>query len=226
MHRRLSFSFSPVSCNRSPRFSEGQIEQVVSVVTSFPIFMAASALSQRETTSAPAPLLPRVAAGDDAAIKECLSRYGRLVHSLAYRYLGRDGDLDDACQDIFVALWKSAASFDAARGSEVTFVALIARRRLIDRGRAAGTRALPVVEEGAPSSGSALENYVDAKVALAALSQCSDEQQRVIALAAFQGLTQSEIAEELQIPLGTVKSHYARGIERVKRALRMNEATR
>jgi len=182
--------------------------------------MAASASPPREKTAAPLPLLPRVAAGDDLAVKECLSRYGRLVHSLAFRSLGPGGDVDDACQDIFVALWKSAASFDPSRGSEVTFVALVARRRLIDRARATGTRALPEVEEAPPTSGSALENYVDAKAALAALAECSEEQRTVIRLAAFQGLTHEEVAGELGIPVGTVKSHYARGIERIKRALK------
>ena len=189
--------------------------------------MAVSAYPRREETSLlPAPLLPRVAVGDDAAVKECLRRYGRLVHALAWRYLGSDGDVEDACQDIFVALWKSAAAFDPERGTEVTFVALVARRRLIDRSRTPGTRPLPAFEEAPPPSGSALETFVDAKNAVAALSQCSEDQRQVIKLAAFQGLTHEEIAQELAIPVGTVKSHYARGIDRLKRALRMNGVKR
>lgn len=173
----------------------------------------------------PAPVLPRVARGDEGAVRECLDRYGRLVYQIASRYLGaRDAasDVEDACQDIFVALWKSAASFDASRGSEVTFVALVARRRLIDRGRISATRSLPELQEPPepPPSGSMLESYVDARAALAALTHCSEEQQKVIRLAAVHGLTHDEIAQELAMPLGTVKSHYARGIERVKRALR------
>ena len=191
--------------------------------------MAVSVSPPREEPTARValpPLLPRVAAGDEGAVKECLQRYRRLVYSLAWRYLKEERDAEDACQDIFVALWKNAAAFDPARGSETTFVALVARRRLIDRSRAPGTRPLPALEEAPPPSGSALESYVDARSAVAALRECSEDQRRVILLSAFQGLTHEEIAAELQMPLGTVKSHYSRGIERVKRALRSNEVKR
>lgn len=166
----------------------------------------------------PLPLLPRVALGDELAMRECLRRYGGLVYSLARRFRRDAGDVDDACQDIFVALWGAAGTFDATRGSESTFVALVARRRLIDRLRGA-RQPIPEGALLAVVAPDALDRYLDARTAARALAECTDDQRRVITLAALAGLTHEEIAEELEMPLGTVKSHYARGIERVRRAL-------
>lgn len=174
----------------------------------------------------PPPVLPKVALGEDEAFKECVRRYGNLIYSIAWRFLKNERDVEDACQEIFVALWRSAAAFDASRGSEATFVALVARRRLIDRHRTLASRPLPSVDETIEpaTSSSALERYVDARTAVAALEECNEEQRQVIYLAAFRGLTHEEIAGELSMPLGTVKSHYSRGIDRVKRALTRREA--
>lgn len=177
----------------------------------------------RDVSTVPAPLLPRVAAGDESAVRECFHRYSRLVYALARRFSRIDRDVDDACQDIFVALWKSAAAFDPARASEATFVAMIARRRLIDRARVAGTRQLPEVAAEPPVPSSALDSYVDGRNAVAALVHCTEEQRRVIMLAVFSGLTHEEIAQELKMALGTVKSHYARGLDRLKRALQTGQ---
>ena len=155
---------------------------------------------------APAPVLPRVALGDESAVRECLSRYAGLVHSIVCRQLRDARDIEDACQDIFVAL--------------------VARRRLVDRRRAIATRPLPEAQPEPEPVRSQVEAYVDARNAAAALDDCNDEQRRVIFLAAVQGMTHDEIATHLSMPLGTVKSHYARGIERVKRALRSTKETR
>lgn len=195
------------------------------MVTSVATFMAVRATPLRGPLTAEPlpPLLPRVAQGDAGAVKECLRRYGRLVYSIAWRWLKNERDAEDACQEIFVALWRSAASFDASRGEETTFVALIARRRLIDRQRARGNRPMPIIEEEPQVSAAVLERHVDARTAVKALSECNDEQRRVITLALVEGLTHDEISRTLEIPLGTVKSHYSRGIERIKRALRTAE---
>src|ERR1043165_482447 len=84
----------------------------------------------------PAPelaLLARVAGGDPRAVRDCIARYGGLVWSIARRFEGADAE--DAVQEIFLDLWKSAARFDPQIASEPAFVAMIARRRLIDRRR-------------------------------------------------------------------------------------------
>lgn len=165
------------------------------------------------------PLLPRVAMGDEAAFAACVGRYGKLVYALAHRTLRSERDVDDACQEIFFALWRSASSFDPAKASEATFVAMIARRRLVDRLRAPGTRPLPVAEPPSAPSASAVDAYVDARKVATALEGCHQDQRQVIVLAAVSGLTHAEISTELGMPLGTVKSHYARGIERIRRML-------
>jgi len=176
------------------------------------------------TRAAPAPLLPAVARGEVDAVRACLRRYGDLVYAIVRRFLRDPGDIDDACQEVFVALWKGAASYDPSRSDEATFVAMIARRRVVDRHRTPGTRPLPMAEGGPSPTGSALESYVDARNAISAMAECNESQRRVIMLAAVHGCTHQEIARELALPLGTVKSHYARGIERVKRALEGREA--
>ena len=85
-------------------------------------------------------LLQRIAKGDASAVQECMETYGNLVWSLARRYSESAADAEDATQEIFLDIWKSAGRFDPERGKETTFIATIARRRLIDRVRAAGRR--------------------------------------------------------------------------------------
>src|SRR5215813_10857739 len=87
-------------------------------------------------------LLARVAGGDPGAVRDCLARYGGLVWSIARRFEG--GDAEDAVQEIFLDLWRSAARFDPQIASEPAFVAMIARRRLIDRRRTRQRR--PITE--------------------------------------------------------------------------------
>ena len=77
-------------------------------------------------------VLPSVAAGDRSAMESCLQRYEGLVWSLARRMLGESSEAEDAVQEIFIELWRSAGRFDPDEGSEATFVATIARRRLVD----------------------------------------------------------------------------------------------
>src|SRR6476646_5693685 len=78
-------------------------------------------------------LLARVAAGDPAAVRACLAQFGGLVWSIARRF--EPSDAEDAVQEIFLDVWRSAGSYNPALGSEATFVATITRRRLIDRQR-------------------------------------------------------------------------------------------
>ena len=81
-------------------------------------------------------LLDRIGAHDASAVSECIDAYGGLVWSLARRFTRTREDAEDAVREIFLALWRGAKRFDPASGSEQTFIATIARRRLIDRSRA------------------------------------------------------------------------------------------
>ena len=83
-------------------------------------------------------ILKRIAIGDKAAVQQCLKQYGGLVWSLSRRMTTTAEDAEDATQDIFLDLWKHASKFDPAKSSEATFIAMIARRRLIDRMRSSG----------------------------------------------------------------------------------------
>jgi RNA polymerase sigma-70 factor, ECF subfamily len=165
-------------------------------------------------------LLARVAAGERAAMRECLARHSGLVWTIARRF--EPGDAEDAVQEIFLDLWKSAARFDAAVASESVFVAMIARRRLIDRRRTRTRR--PVTEAfgdepalAAPGSGP--DTCAEAAQAARALDQLRPDQRRVLVLATCHGMSHSEIAEAIGIPLGTVKAHARRGLLAIRAAL-------
>ncbi len=169
-------------------------------------------------------LLSRVAAGDPTAVAEVVSGFGALVWALARRLSPTPADAEDAVQEIFLDVWKSAARFDPAQGSETVFVAMIARRRLIDRIRRhrqqpprVGIEAID--ESGAAVSGSRGEIAVEAERAAHAMGRLAADQQRVIALAVMDGLTHSEIAAATGMPLGTVKTQMRRGLMQLRTLL-------
>lgn len=169
------------------------------------------------------PLLTRIAAGDASAVRACLVRYGGLVWSLTRRFC-TPAEAEDAVQEIFIELWKNAARFDPERGSEVTFIATIARRRLIDRRRRQARSpdpeplAFDVASDGS-SPVRKLETLEEAKVAQEALEQLRPEQQEVLKLSIYDGWSHQQIADRLEMPLGTVKTHVRRGLARVRELL-------
>jgi RNA polymerase sigma-70 factor (ECF subfamily) len=171
------------------------------------------------------PLLPRVAAGDANAVRDCLARYGGLVFALARRFLGNATDAEDVTQDVFVELWKHASRFDPVCASEPTFVTMITRRRLIDHKRRAGRRLAPealpefVPERASPARFSDVDSRDDAALARQALGDLKDDQRSVILLAVDDGLTHEQIAVRTGLPVGTVKTHIRRGLMRVREAL-------
>jgi RNA polymerase sigma-70 factor (ECF subfamily) len=175
-------------------------------------------------------LLPRVAAGDASAVTQTIDRYGGLVWHLARKTLSRRADQEDAVQEVFVELWKSASRFDPSIASERAFVAMIARRRLIDRGRHERTRIASTVNAGdysssiadRPSSmspGGTVETCEEAALAAEAISQLTPAQQQTLRLSVHEGLSHQEIAERLSLPLGTVKTNLRRGLMRVRELL-------
>ena len=170
-------------------------------------------------------LLSRIAQGDQAAVQECLTRYGGLIWSLAKRFLGNAVEAEDAVQEIFVEIWKNAGRFNAQLSSESTYITMIARRRLIDRRRKIGRRPevvpLPeTVPARGPDSGSATVDTADeAAVVLDALAGLRPEQQIVLKMAVYHGLTHEEIAQSTGLPLGTVKTHARRGLIRIRELL-------
>lgn len=169
-------------------------------------------------------ILNRIASGDRAAVQDCIDSYGGLIWSLARRLSVNESEAEDAVQEIFIDLWKSASRFDGAQGNEATFVAMIARRRLIDRLRQSKRRLETVslaedVHKFEPQYNEQLEVRSDAAVAFRAMQQLRPEQQKVLQLAIYQGLSHQEISAATSLPLGTVKTYVRRGLNQIRTAL-------
>jgi RNA polymerase sigma-70 factor, ECF subfamily len=131
--------------------------------------------------------LPGVAAGDRAAMRRCIDRYSDLVWSLALRLSPSRSDAEDAVQDVFVSLWQNAAKFDPTKGSEPTFVAVIARRRLIDRLRRAGTgtkagRDAPDFDLETLAAPDDVHATAEGRIAARALNELPEARREVVAL--------------------------------------------
>ncbi len=173
--------------------------------------------------------LSRVAAGDPDAIEQCIARYGGLVWTLARKLSPTLADAEDAVQEIFIQLWQQAHRFDPACGAEATFVAMIARRRLIDRLRKAQRRpaAMSISTAIEPSVASIDWAQISDEVAFAReqMQLLKADEQQVLTLALQDDLTQTEIAERLEMPLGTVKSHARRGIQRLRELMGLKSGT-
>jgi len=163
-------------------------------------------------------ILQRIASGDPDGVRACIDRYGALVWRLARRLSRTTEDAEDATQEIFLQIWRHAARFDESVGSEQTFVAMIARRRLIDRLRKINTEppmdsSIEVVNSIAtPDPGSTSEICIEVQRAMEALAELRSEHRQVLELGILEGLTHAEISKRLDMPLGTVKSFIRRGL--------------
>jgi RNA polymerase sigma-70 factor (ECF subfamily) len=194
---------------------------------------AARVVSLRESAPAmPQPrdpsehILQRIARGDAGAVEDCVQRYAPLVWSLAKRLTHDASTVEELVQEVFVDVWRSAGRFDPEISSEATFIATIVRRRIIDRQRRAARS--PTVElpedsvlAAEPEPGpAAVDARDEARLAVLALQQIKPEQRRLILMAVIEGLTHQEIASSTGLPLGTVKSHIRRGLDRTAQILR------
>jgi len=168
-------------------------------------------------------LMHRVASGDDQAVAELYDRFGSLVFKVARQFLSSQADAEDAVQEIFVRLWQTADRYDPRRAKLVTWVMLIARRHLIDRIRRNAVRPGAARIEGdlantspenLPEFGSQ-DNERSAKLRRR-IAELPDLQRIVIERAYLQGFTLREVSEQLNAPLGTVKSALSRGLERLR----------
>jgi RNA polymerase sigma factor (sigma-70 family) len=169
-------------------------------------------------------ILPRIANGDDNAVAECMKQYGNLIWMLAKKYTQSIEDAEDAVQEIFLEIWQNAARFDSAKASEITFISLIARRRLIDRLRKTyrypNLQSIDEIIESQPNIfEKEIHTKIEAKKALTAMSQVRPEQRNLMMLTIFEGMSHGEIAEQTNLPLGTVKTHIRRGFENVRKIM-------
>ena len=174
-------------------------------------------------------ILKRIASGDKSAVQDCLNTYGGLVWSLARRMSPNGDEAEDAVQEIFIDIWKNAARFDETQASETTFVAMIARRRLIDRLRKINRQpSVDSIEDitTEPSNGNNqnLQVCVEAKEAAEAMKNLRPEQRQILHLSIVQGFSHQEIADALKMPLGTVKTHARRGLLQVREFLGLGDS--
>lgn len=175
-------------------------------------------------------VLKRIASGDKAAVQDCINSYGGLIWSLAKKMLRNSDDAEDAVQEIFVDIWKNAGRFDDAQSSETTFVAMIAKRRLIDRIRFMSRRISPesiddMLAEPAGRDLENMQNGIEAAEAAKALKVLRPEQRQVLLLSIVKGMSHQEISEATGMPLGTVKTHARRGLIEVRAFLGLGGQT-
>lgn len=164
------------------------------------------------------PLLPAIAAGDVSAVDRFVDRYGGLVWSIAKKMSRSSHDAEDLVQEIFVELWRNAATFRPERGSEVAFISVIARRRLVDRIRKRSNIA-PVmslddrtVQEVVGSNSDSLEIADEVAKVRNCLDQLSANTRGVLTLVLQEGMSHQEVSSSMSIPLGSVKSYARRGL--------------
>jgi RNA polymerase sigma-70 factor, ECF subfamily len=166
-------------------------------------------------------LLASVSAGDSQAFRALYERYGRMVHSVALRIL-QDSQLAEECvQDVFVEVWRGARRFDPARARPSTWIYAIARNRAIDASRSRARRPLPQADVEPPGFSPDTVDLVtaaDQAIRVAeAMATLQPAQLEVVQLVYFDGLSHSEVAGKLDLPLGTVKSRLRLAVDRLRK---------
>ena len=154
-------------------------------------------------------LIQRAAAGDRGAFDDLYRRYARPVFGLALRRLGDRGRAEDAVQETFASIWRSAASYKPDRGPGAPWLYAVARNAIVDRARARTETPTELLEEQADETAGPADNAEQSWVAWRvhrALEELPEREREVVALAYWSGLSQSEVSEFLGLPLGTVKT--------------------
>ena len=173
-------------------------------------------------------LMAHVDRKDPLAFEVLYDRHGGAAFSLAYRIVGDRNGAEDVAQEAFLSIWRSNARFDRARGSVRSWVLSVVRNRAIDALRRGGSRApkLDQDDDAVLAARPAEEATEDEAIRRetsrelrGALESLPDDQSRVIELAYFGGLTHSEIAEALGMPLGTVKGRMRLAMEKIRATL-------
>ncbi|MGQ0643391.1 MAG: sigma-70 family RNA polymerase sigma factor [Gemmatimonadaceae bacterium] len=186
------------------------------------------------TTATDAELVARLATGEERALGELYDRHCSGAYGLARAIVRVASDAEEVVADCFAQMWRTAATFDPGRGSVAAWVTTIVRTRALDLIRAQRRRArvlddAAVISEeeggaGTPARGDTPDRDVERSEARElvrrSLADLPGPQRRVLELAYFGGMSQSEIAEFLSEPLGTVKTRMRAGLEKLRTALR------
>ncbi|WP_406859410.1 sigma-70 family RNA polymerase sigma factor [Streptomyces sp. HUAS MG47] len=162
--------------------------------------------------------------GDEYCLAAAYRRWGGLVHALAARALGDPREAEDVTQQVFVAAWRGRANFRHERGSLPAWLTGITRRKIADALTARTRRTELTAMLGAAlqhedRTDEQPERILDRMVVTEELARLPGVQRDVLELAYFADLTQTQIADRTGMPLGTVKSHARRGLQRMRQSL-------
>lgn len=166
-------------------------------------------------------LVSRLEAGDAEALRVLYERYGRLVFGMTYRLLGDRQAAEECTQDVFVSVWRNARGYDPSRARVSTWLLAIARNRAIDATRRRAARPVdPQADvwttEETPDTALLVTQADEAQRVAAAMAELPDAQREAVLLAYFDGLSHTEIAERLELPVGTVKSRIRLALDRLR----------
>jgi len=172
-------------------------------------------------------LVGRIAAGDVAALSELYDRYAGLLLALGRRVLNDASDAEDVLQEVFLQVWNQASRYERSRSSVSTWLTLITRSRAIDRLRTRQVvdRTVNTLQQQnlsthtSPEGMGSVLNLQRRKRLRQELQELPLEQAQVLELAFYQGMTQSEIAQAMNIPLGTVKTRALLAMKKLRKAL-------
>jgi RNA polymerase sigma-70 factor, ECF subfamily len=183
--------------------------------------------------SADSDLIAKAAGGDERAIATLYDRYGGVLYAVAYRIVGQRADAEEVVIEAFAQAWREAPRFASERGSVAGWLTMIARSRALDTLRARSRRdrltasaaadrsgGSPAMGEWHPDPAGAVDHAERREKVKEALEALSPPQRQAIELAYFEGLSQSEIADRLQEPLGTVKTRVRLGMQKLRESLR------
>jgi RNA polymerase sigma-70 factor, ECF subfamily len=191
-------------------------------------------MSSTPTTAPPdTDLVAQAARGDERAVGVLYDRYGGVLYAVAYRIVGQRADAEEVVVDAFAQAWRDAPRFEATRGSVAAWLTMIARSRALDLVRARSRRERITASAAAehPGDSPGLGDWQAdpagsydlgerRRQVQRALETLSPPQRQAIELAFFEGLSQSEIAERLQEPLGTIKTRVRLGMQKLRESLR------
>ena len=176
-------------------------------------------------------LLRAISRGDEQALAAIYDRYRLILFGLILRIVHDRQEAEDVLQEAFLQVWRRAADFDESRGRVFTWLVTIARSRALDRLRTIGSRAKlfdevlahSPIDEAGDAAKDAVKSEQGATVRRA-LAELPEEQRQTLLLAYFEGLTQTEIADRLGDPLGTVKTRMRSGLRKLRDVLQKSRA--